>query len=86
MMMQCKHNASMPNLLVRDLPDEVHRVLQRRAERRNQSLQQYLSVELRKLAERPQIEEILDEVEARRGGQVGLEQAVCDLDDARGQG
>jgi hypothetical protein len=74
-----------PNVLVRDLPDDVHRALQQRAQRRNLSLQQYLSVELRKLAEQQQIGEILDEIDARRGGRVGLGQAVRDLDDARGQ-
>lgn len=73
----------MPNVLVRDLPDDVHQALQRKAERRHQSLQQYLSVELRLLAERQQISDILDEVESRRGGRVGLSQAVNDLGEAR---
>lgn len=80
-----KHNASMPNVLVRDLPDDVHRALQLKAARRNQSLQQYLSVELRLLAERERISDVLDEVETRRGGRVGLNQAVDDLSEARTQ-
>jgi len=37
----------MPNILVRDVPDDVHAALQRKAEHRHQSLQQYLAVELR---------------------------------------
>jgi plasmid stability protein len=79
----CKHNASMPNVLVRDLPDDVHQALQRKAEQRNESLQQYLSAELRKLAERQPISDILDEIDARRGGRVGLGQAARDLGEAR---
>jgi plasmid stability protein len=50
----------MPNLLVRDVPDDVHAALQRRAERRGQSLQQFLTSELRRLAERPSVDEVLD--------------------------
>lgn len=73
----------MPNLLVRDLPDDVHAALRRRAERRGQSLQQFLSGELRKLAERPSLDEVLDRIEARSGGQVGLRQAAEDLGEER---
>jgi antitoxin FitA len=73
----------MPNLLVRDLPDDVHAALQRRAERRGQSLQQFLTVELRRLAQRPSVEEVLDRIERRRGGHVGLGQAVEDLREDR---
>lgn len=75
----CKHNVSMPNVLVRDLPDDVHAALQRKAERRHQSLQQYLTAELRHLAERPQLDDVLDDIEKRHGGRVGLRQAVEDL-------
>ncbi|MHB1431766.1 MAG: FitA-like ribbon-helix-helix domain-containing protein [Streptosporangiaceae bacterium] len=69
----------MPNLLVRDVPDEIHAALQRRAERRGQSLQQFLAGELRRLAERPSVEEVLDRIERRSGGRVGLRQAADDL-------
>jgi plasmid stability protein len=69
----------MPNVLVRDVPDDVHAALQRRAERRGQSLQQFLAGELRRLAERPGVEEVLDRIERHRGGRVGLQQAADDL-------
>jgi plasmid stability protein len=69
----------MPNILVRDLPDEIHATLQHRAERRGQSLQQYLASELTRLAERPTPEELFARVSRRRGGKVGLAQAVEDL-------
>ena len=75
----------MPNLLVRDVPDDVHAALQRRAERRGQSLQQFLTSELRRLAERPSVDEVLDRIEQRSGGRVGLRQAAEDLGEERSQ-
>ncbi len=79
----CLHNESMPNILVRDLSDDVHRVLQDRAEHRGQSLQQYLSSELTRLAARPTADELFQRVSKRRGGKVGLAQAVADLEAER---
>jgi len=79
----CNHYASMPNILVRDVPDAVHAALQRKAEQRHQSLQQYLAGELRHLATHRSVSEVLDDVEAESGGRVGLRVAVDDLDEAR---
>ena len=73
----------MPNVLVRDLPDDVHAALQRRAAARHQSLQQYLIVELQELAGKRGLVEILDEVDTRVGGRVGFAEAVGDLEDGR---
>lgn len=73
----------MPNVLVRDLPEEVHAELQRRAESHGQSLQQYLVAELKRLAERPTIDEVLNRIERRHGGRVGLTQAAADLNEDR---
>jgi hypothetical protein len=73
----------MSNVLVRDIPEDVHAALQRRAERRGQSLQQYLAAELRRLAERPSLEEVLDRIDRRQGGRVGLARAVEDLAEDR---
>jgi len=73
----------MKNVLVRDLPEAVHAKLQQRAEQRGQSLQQYLSAELRRLAERPTLGEVLQRISRHKGGRVGLEQAVADLADER---
>lgn len=69
----------MTNVLVRDLPEDVHLALQQQAERHGQSLQQYLIAELRRLAQRPSITDALDRIDRRRGGKVGLAQAVEDL-------
>lgn len=73
----------MPNVLVRDVPEEVHAALQRKAERHHQSLQQYLAAELRNLATRRQVSDVLDGVETRQGGRVGFGQAAEDLADER---
>ncbi len=73
----------MPNVLVRDIPEETHAALQRRAERRGQSLQQYLAGELKRLAERPTLDEVLERINRRRGGRVGLAQAARDLSEVR---
>ena len=73
----------MPNVLVRDVPEDVHTALQRRAEQRGQSLQQYLAGELRRLAERPSVDEVLDRIERHTGGRVGLQQAADDLAEER---
>ncbi len=69
----------MPNVLIRDVPESVHTRLQARANEHGQSLQQYLTNELRRLAERPSMEEVLARIASHRGGQIGLEQAVQDL-------
>jgi len=69
----------MPNVLVRDLPDDVHAELQRRALQRGQSLQHYLTEELTRLTARPPLEEVLDRISSRRGGRVGLGQAAVDI-------
>ena len=73
----------MPNVLVRDLPDEVHAALQRRAEQRGQSLQQYLVTELRRLAEKPTLQDVLARIEQRSGGEVGIQRAVDDIAEER---
>jgi len=73
----------MPNVLVRDLPEAVHAALRRRAEQRGQSLQQYLVTELKRLAEKPTLQDVLARIEQHCGGEVGLQQAVDDIAEAR---
>ncbi len=76
----------MANLLVRDLPDDVHAALQRRAKRAGQSLQQYVIRELTRIAHRPSLDEVLDRVERRAAGTVGLVAAIDDLAEERSRG
>ncbi len=73
----------MPNVLVRDLPDDVHADLQRNAEEAGQSMQQYLASELTRLARTPTMAQVLARIDSRRGGRVGLDAAVADLDEDR---
>ena len=70
----------MPNVLVRDLPEDVHASLQRRAGAAGQSLQQYLATELTRLASAPTMSEVLSRISRRKGGRVGFDTAVGDLD------
>ncbi|WP_312673942.1 FitA-like ribbon-helix-helix domain-containing protein [Microbacterium sp.] len=53
----------MPNVLIRDLDPGVYSVLTARAQERGQSLQQYLSAELARIAARPTLSEFLSERE-----------------------
>ena len=73
----------MPNVLIRDVPDEVHAALQRRAEASGQSLQQFLLAELARLSSAPTMEQVVARISRRRGGRGGFAAAVRDLDDER---
>jgi plasmid stability protein len=71
--------ACMPNVQVRDVPDDVHAALVRRAEQAGQSLQQYLAVQLATLAATPTLEEILARIEQRTGGRLTARDSVTAL-------
>ena len=77
----------MPSIQVKDVPEEVHAVLRSRAAASGQSLQEYLLARLREDAETPTIDEVLDRIEHRSGGKVGLKAAArlvrADRDDRR---
>ena len=75
----------MPNVLVRDLPDEVHRVLVRRAERDGRSLQQYLTALLTRAAATPTLDEVFDRLALVPGGSLSLAEAVEALAEARAE-
>ena len=73
----------MPHVLVRDVPEDVHRKLTQRARANGTSLQRYLSSELTRLAETPTLDEVIARIEQNLGGRVGFAQAVTDLDEIR---
>ena len=77
------HNGIMPNVLVRDLPEDVHHTLVERAKAAGTSLQQYVSNELTKLARTPDLDEVVARIEHHSNGTVGFEQALEDLDQIR---
>jgi plasmid stability protein len=69
----------MPNVQIRDVPDDVHAALVRRAERAGQSLQQYLAARLAEIASAPTLEEVLDRIEVRPKGRLSRGDAIESL-------
>jgi antitoxin FitA len=73
----------MPNVQVRDVPNEVHEALLRRAEQAGQSLQQFLAAQLALIAATPTVDEMLDRLEHRPKGQLSAENAITALEGER---
>lgn len=73
----------MPSIQIKDVPDDTHAVLKRRAAAARQSLQEYLLALLVQEASRPTLDEVLDRAGARAGGSVSFEAAVAALRDDR---
>lgn len=73
----------MPNVQVRDVPEEVHDALVRRAERAGQSLQQFLSAQLALIAATPTIDEMLERLEGRPRGRLSAKGAIEAIDAER---
>jgi hypothetical protein len=67
----------MTNVQIRDVPDEVHKALARRAEVAGQSLQQYLLAQLAIIATTPTLDETLDRISSRGKGRVSRRDAVA---------
>ena len=75
----------MTNVLIRDLPEEIHRKLTEQARSAGLSLQHYLTTELTRLAQTPTLDDVIDRIEGMSGGSVGFEQSVADLEEVRGE-
>lgn len=60
--------ALMPSIQIKDVPDETHAVLRRRAAEARQSLQEYLRGRLIEEASAPTLDEVLDRAGGRAGG------------------
>lgn len=67
-----RYDRSMPSVQVKDVPEEVHSVLRRRAAAAGQSLQEYLLARLRRDAETPTVEELFQRIEHHTGGEASL--------------
>ena len=65
-----------PSIQVKDVPEEVHAVLRRRAAQAGQSLQEYLLARLRLEAETETVDEVLARIAHRSGGRVTFARAV----------
>lgn len=66
----------MPSIQVKDVPDEVHATLRRRAAAAGQSLQEYLLDRLTEDAGTPTLDEVLDRAGSRAGGRAPLTAAA----------
>jgi hypothetical protein len=69
----------MPNVQVRDVPNEVHEALLRRAEQAGQSLQQFLAAQLALIAVTPTVDEMLDRLEHRHKGELSAKDTIAAL-------
>lgn len=78
-----RQNGAVPSVQIKDVPEEAHAVLRRRAAAAHQSLQEYLRSKLIEEASRPTVDEILDRAGGRAGGSVPLKVAARHLRDDR---
>jgi antitoxin FitA len=74
--MEERQNGAMPSVQIKDVPEDVHAVLRRRAAAAGQSLQEYLLGRLVDEASRPTLDEVLDRAGRRAGGSLPLAAAV----------
>lgn len=66
----------MPSIQVKDVPDDVHATLRRRAAMAGQSLQEYLLGRLIEDAQTPTVDELLERAGGRAGGRAGFKAAA----------
>ncbi|MDQ3462792.1 MAG: hypothetical protein M3471_07170 [Actinomycetota bacterium] len=66
----------MPSVQVKDVPEDVHATLRRRAAIAGQSLQEYLLSRLVEDARSPTLDEVLARAGHRTGGTVSIAEAV----------
>jgi antitoxin FitA len=72
-----RQNSAVPTIQVKDVPEETHRVLRRRAAAANQSLQEYMRSRLIADASQPTLEEVLDRIGHRSGGRAPLSETAA---------
>lgn len=58
----------MKTIQIRDVPDSVHHTLRERAARASLSLSDYLLAEVKRIAERPPVSDVLRLASTRSGG------------------
>jgi hypothetical protein len=66
----------MPSVQIKDVPEQTHAELRRRAALSNQSLQEYLRSWLIDETSRPTLNEVLDRAGGRAGGNAPLEKVL----------
>lgn len=75
--MPWRHNGAVPSIQIKDVPEETHAVLRRRAAGAHQSLQEYLRSRLIREAATPTLDEVLDEAGARASSSFGFDDTVA---------
>jgi antitoxin FitA len=76
----------MPKMIqIRDVPDEVHRVLKARAAAEGMSLSDYIKMDLEESATRATLEEIDARVQARGPSKMRTETILSTLREVRGE-
>ena len=78
-----RHNGAMATIQVKDVPEETHQVLRRRAAEAHQSLQEYLRSRLIADAGQPTLDEVLDRIGHRSGGRAPLQETAETIRDDR---
>ncbi|MEO7556083.1 MAG: hypothetical protein ABIV94_05710 [Acidimicrobiales bacterium] len=73
----------MPHVQIRDVPDDVHTALVRRAERAGQSLQQFLAAQLATIAATPTLDDVLDRIARSPKGRLSRHDTVDAIGDER---
>jgi plasmid stability protein len=77
------HNADMPSITIRDVPQETRDILAARAAANGQSLQEYLLREFNSIAALPTVDELLERAAARSkalGTRLSAEQILAARD------
>ncbi|MCK6211570.1 hypothetical protein KZX45_13550 [Georgenia sp. EYE_87] len=69
----------MATIQIKNVPEETHAVLRRRAAAAHMSMQEYLLSRLIEEGCRPTLDEVLDRAGGRAGGAVSLADAVTEL-------
>lgn len=69
----------MPSIQIKNVPEDVHLALQRRAATAGQSMQEYLLLRLTVEARTETLDEVLDRAGQRAGGRLGFAEAVSTL-------
>ncbi len=69
--------ALMPSLQVKDVPNQVHDVLRRRAAAAGQSLQEYVMTLLEEHTSADTVQEVFERISFRSGGSITFGDAVA---------
>jgi plasmid stability protein len=75
----------MPSVQIKDVPEETHAELRRRAAAAHQSLQEYLLSLLMAQASRATLEEVLERAGGRAGGSLSFKAAAAAVRAGRGR-